>query len=355
MSIYNLPVMSADLNFGDELYSLLGEVQQSGTYTNFGPQVRAYERELADFLGADPDHLVTAANATLGIAGAMTILEAAEWVMPSWTFAASAHAALQATSNVVFGDVDLETNVLETAEVASGRSALITAPFGAGIKIGEEWNPAPNLVIDAAAAIASPPQVSKEYRGKWAMAFSLHSTKLLGVGEGAVVVFSDAELARKFKSWTNFGFSGSRTAAIRGTNAKMSEIHAAIGRSRLRAWGEEKPDWIAARGLADEVATRLGINVAYSRPDWISPYWIVQFGSQEAKAAVAGALGKARIESRDWWASGCQEMAPFRGIPASRNLANSRLLAETTLGLPFFRRIGQDDVQRISEVISENL
>jgi dTDP-4-amino-4,6-dideoxygalactose transaminase len=355
MSIYNLPVMSTDLNFGGELYSLLGEIQQSGTYGNFGPQVQAYSLELAAFLGVNPEQLVTAANATLGIAGAMTTLEAKEWVMPSWTFAASAHAALQATSEVVFGEVDLETNVLETREIASGRSALITAPFGAGIKIGKEWNPAPNLVIDAAAAIGSPPQVSEEFTGKWAMVFSLHATKLLGVGEGAVVVFSDVELARKFKSWTNFGFSGSRTAAIQGTNAKMSEVHAAIGRSRLSAWGEEKPDWIAARELADEAATRLGINVAYSHPDWISPYWMVQFGSQETKAAVAGALGKAGIESRDWWASGCQEMVPFRDIPASRDLANSRLLAETTVGLPFFRRIGRDDVHRISEVISEHL
>ena len=354
MTTFTTPVMRVDLCLGEAFYPYLSEIQDARVYGNFGPQVCRLEEEYARFFGVDADLVVSAANATLAISGAMKILSARRWLIPSWTFSATAHAACQVTEKLVFGDVDSRTNVIVPARLEAGSGAILTAPFGSRISVGAEWNGFENLVIDAAAAIAHAPEISDEYLGNWATVYSLHATKVLGVGEGAIAVFSDAKIAAKFRIWTNFGFHASRVAQIEATNAKLSEVHAAIGRYRLSGWEREREQWLAARYSAHTTAESLDINVHYSDSSLISPYWIVQFDSGERKNSVKQSLHLAGIESRDWWGSGCHEMEPFKRIPASGVMSATSHLADTTLGLPFYRGITSETISRVGEVISES-
>ncbi|MDA7715950.1 DegT/DnrJ/EryC1/StrS family aminotransferase [Pontimonas sp.] len=344
--------MSPKFDLGPGFSPYLAEIEKSGIYSNFGPQVKAFTREISELLGEDEDRVVTASNATAAIIGSLANFESSDWLLPSWTFSASVHGAVGASKKVTFGDVDLSTNVLVPSALRSGECALVTAPFGAQLEVGEEWNGAENLVVDAAAAIGAPPKINRGFRGRWATVYSLQATKLLGIGEGAVVVFSDPELAKKFKTWTNFGFTGTRVSVTAGTNAKMSELHAAVGRYRLAQWATERDSWLRAREIVDRISTDLSINVAYSDPDWVSPYWIVQFDSPSRKTRVADALRTAEIESRDWWSAGCHPMPAFKGIQSVGNLTNTDYLASTTLGLPFFRDLGRSAAEKIAEIIS---
>jgi dTDP-4-amino-4,6-dideoxygalactose transaminase len=63
-------------------------VEHSGQYSNFGPQERELRGRFAERLGVDPGQVATVSNATLGIAGAVSVLGGGGWLVPSFTFAA---------------------------------------------------------------------------------------------------------------------------------------------------------------------------------------------------------------------------------------------------------------------------
>ena len=349
------PVMKADLDLVPGLDSYIKEIQESRTYSNFGSQVTRLEQEYSVFFGVPQDQVVSASNATVALTGAMLVLNSDSWLVPSWTFVATAHAAQSSNKVFSFGDVNNDSWVLKPNGKSSRTGAVVTAPFGAKITIGKEWSEFDSILVDAAAAIAEAPIISKELDLPWAVVYSLHATKILGVGEGSIVVFSSPELASAFRSWSNFGFSGSRNSMIGGTNAKMSEIHGAIGRHRLVGWEIERQEWLKARNLVHKIGSELGINPMFSHEDWISPYWVVRFDSKEVKEEVRDSLRVAGFDTRDWWEAGCHTMPAFSGIPAFETLDNSDALAETTLGLPFGRKIDAQTVDDISKVIKRFL
>jgi len=94
------------------------------------------------------------------------------------------------------------------------------------------------VIIDAAAAFGN--QLDP---GPTCAVFSLHATKPLAAGEGGVVVTHDAAFAATVRQLSNFGIdlSGAQgvpvgSTTLVGTNAKMSEYHAAVGLASLDIW-----------------------------------------------------------------------------------------------------------------------
>src|SRR6185312_2479005 len=91
------------------LQQRMAEVIASGRYI-LGPEVEAFEREFADYLGAR--HCIGVANGTDAITLALRALGVEpgdEVVLPSFTFYATAEATANAGANPVFCDVDPDT------------------------------------------------------------------------------------------------------------------------------------------------------------------------------------------------------------------------------------------------------
>lgn len=351
-----IPVMKVDLGVDHDFVDYLNTIRSSGTYGNFGPQVSSMETEFSHLLGVPASHLVSVSNATLGLQGAMSVLDCSTWVIPSWTFAARAHAAMmQRNAKIWFGDVEEHTWALEPSQVLSGEGAVVTAPFGAQVSIGNEWNHVACLVIDAAAAIGSFPDILPEFDKPWAIVVSLHATKVLGIGEGGLVVFSSEHLAKRFRQWTNFGFFGSREAEFPGTNAKLPEVSAAIARFRLKKWGTEREDWEALRQKVHQVGEDLGINPQFSHPSWVSPYWIASFEDNGHKLEVLRTFSARRIETRSWWAEGCHKMPAFSNVARRGSLENSESISSKSLGLPFYRSLGDAEIASVAECVEVSI
>lgn len=351
-----IPVMKVELGLDSRLLPYFSEIEAAGVYGNFGPQVSSMESEFSHLFGVPASHLVSVSNATLGLQGAMAVLDCSTWVIPSWTFAATAHAAMmQRDAKIWFGDVEEHTWALEPSQVLSGEGAVVTAPFGAQVSIGNEWNHVSCLVVDAAAAIGAFPVMLPEFDKPWAIVVSLHATKVLGIGEGGLVVFSSEHLAQRFRQWTNFGFFGSREAEFPGTNGKLSEVAAAIARFRLDKWDPEVEDWRTLRSKVHEIGKNFGINPPISSDDWVSPYWIVQFVKQHEKTRAKQELRNSAIETRDWWSAGCHTMPAFRSILMRSPLHRTEELASRSLGLPYFRSISYSDLERVSDTLGRTL
>ena len=326
----------------------LEAMDASHIFSNFGPLVRELEKRHACRLRVDPEQVVSISNATLGLMGAVALSEASTWVVPAFTFPASAHAVLAAKKELEFRDVNPGTWLLEPGAVDGNSGIMPVLPFGASIDL-DLWRSYEHVVIDAAASLgASHIELSKLPRS-WAVVFSLHATKVLPAGEGGLAVFGDLETARNFRAWTNFGFAGTRLSCMPAINAKMSEVTAAYGLASLENWETESVEWQTAHEQAQSISTEFGLHSPVGLTNGIHPYWIAQTSSSEEREEIEKQLRSAQIETRRWWPVPLQEMPAFNRWQT--NTPHASHAASTSVGLPMFRGLRTPDFDSIKKAL----
>ena len=249
-----IPIMRPMLPSTEWLAAYLGKIDERRIYTNFGPLAGALEERLADHFGLPSGTVTTVANGTLALALALMAQDArrgAFCVLPAWSFVACAHAAILAGLTPYFVDVDPGTWVLDPDVIAEQISripgevgaVMPVAPFGQPIVI-DRWDAfyaktRIPVVVDGAAAFDS------VRASEIPVVVSLHATKVLGAGEGGLVISRNRELIRLIRIRSNFGFNNIREATLNALNAKFSEYHAAVAHAALDEWQTARTQWIA--------------------------------------------------------------------------------------------------------------
>ena len=359
-----IPVMRPCLPSARILTPYLEKIDSARIYSNFGPLTLALEDRLAAHYGLSEGTVCTVANATLGLTLSLVAQGARPGtlcVMPAWTFVASAHAACMAGLTPYFVDVDPETWALDAEEIVN-EIAKAPAPVGAVMPVSAFGRPIDiaawdrfrsrtglPVVIDAAAAFdALTP-------GRVPAVVSLHATKVLSTGEGGFVISTDDAFKREIRTRSNFGFAGTREAKTLAANAKLSEFHAAIGLASLDAWKETRNEWMTvARNYrtALPVSNRLS-HQAGNGIDWIASTWVLNFADVGADR-IEAALEKAGIETRRWWGRGSHAHEATAKFPRT-SLPTTDDLARSTLGLPFYRDLRSEQVQKIADTVQSAL
>jgi dTDP-4-amino-4,6-dideoxygalactose transaminase len=236
-----------------EHLDVLTRVERSGIYSNNGPELRAFEAEATDNLFGGQGACLGVANATLGLMLAIRQAAGRERgtgrlaLMPAFTFAATAQAAEWCGLTPLLADIDPgDWSMCPAAEERllqkhAGRIAVVVpyATFGNAIDLDRyAWimrRHQVGVVVDAAASLGT---IDAEGQGFGAGApfpvvYSLHATKTFAVAEGGLIHCGDPALIGELRAMANFGFAGSRSAAMPGMNAKMSELVAAMARLKL--------------------------------------------------------------------------------------------------------------------------
>jgi dTDP-4-amino-4,6-dideoxygalactose transaminase len=272
--------------------------------------------------------------------------------LPSWTFAATAHATINA--NVVPSFVDVALNTWRANFSDKVINVVDVLPFGDNLDLNRIPNQIETLVIDGAASILGLASCGMlPSSKKVALIVSMHATKLLPAGEGAFFVTNSEEWSRKFRAWTNFGFGFEREAEFIATNAKLSEYAAAVA---LAAFDNMKLIDLKMSGIrktALKISQHAGISVQPSmNKGFNTPYWILNLYSKEAKEKVVKRLNENKIVNREWWGIGCHKQIAFSGNLKSK-LPNTDLLASTTLGIPFHLALRERDFNLIGNVLAE--
>lgn len=334
----------------------LKQIDLSRQYSNGGAQSEELIRRFADHFGVDCEHVVLGSNATALLTGAAYISGAEDFLCPSWTFAATPLALLNSGRKLTFVDVDPRTQVAKFPETSTATGVIIVAPFGSRLTVGAELNGFGTVVIDAAASIANPVSFSEDFSNisRVIEVYSLHATKVLGIGEGGVAIVRNQRLADELRAWTNFGFRGSRESVLLGANAKMSEFSAAVGCEALANSETEFQLWTAARRKARAVEAALGLE-GFSPPDQVAPYWIVNLPMTVSAGLVSRRLADFGIDSRRWWSQGCHRMRALSSIRTLGGLPGTDHVARHTIGLPFFLDFDQKSADRIHDALREIL
>jgi len=230
----------------------LAEIEQSGIFSNYGPVNSRLEERISRALFRAEHRCVTVANATLGLM--LAIKRAVGWtprgryaLMPSFTFAAGAQAALWCGLTPLLCDIDSET-WLPSAEAEDGLLAqygdeiavmVPNATFGNCLDVARYHAISAArgipLVIDAAAALGSLDAEGKPFGigSTHPLVFSMHATKSFATAEGGLVYCADPKVVADIRAMGNFGFGEPRAATMPGLNSKMSEVCALLGLSKL--------------------------------------------------------------------------------------------------------------------------
>jgi dTDP-4-amino-4,6-dideoxygalactose transaminase len=355
----SIPVMKPRLPSAERLAPYLKAIDSSRMYTNYGPLALSLEDRLAAHFGLPNGTIATVANATLGLTLALTAQGARPGTlcaMPAWTFVASAHAALMAGLVPFFLDVDPETWTLDPRLVPDAEGQA-PAPIGAVMPISAFGQPIDVTAWDRVASRSGLPMAidaaagfDSFVPGAIPAVISLHATKVLGVGEGGFVVSTDTALIREIRTRANFGFRGSRDALVPGTNAKLSEYHAAVGHAALDEWSEVRSEWMLA---GQHYRTALSaLDDVWLQDDfgkaWVASTCVVRFGGGVEGAQRA--LEAAGIETRRWWGAGAHAHPATAAFPRAP-LPATEALAGSTLGLPFFRDLTVAEIDRIVSIL----
>lgn len=229
---------------GDEERAAVDAVLRSGMLAQ-GPEVAAFESEFsAELGGGRPTAAVNSGTSGLHLGLlAAGIGPGDEVVVPSFTFAATATAVALAGATPVFADIEPASFNLDAASVESvvgPRTAAIMpvhlyghpADMAALTAVAERHGLA--LFEDAAQAHGATidgRQVGTF--GRFAM-FSLYPTKNMTSGEGGMVVSADEATDQRVRLLRNQGMARQYENEIAGFNARMTDLHAAIGRVQLR-------------------------------------------------------------------------------------------------------------------------
>ncbi|SFS00373.1 dTDP-4-amino-4,6-dideoxygalactose transaminase [Agrococcus baldri] len=238
---------------GDEERQAVDRVMRSGMIAQ-GPEVAAFEVEFgAQLAGGRTSVAVNSGTAGLHLGLlAAGIGPGDEVIVPSFTFAATGNSVALTGATPVFADIELDTYSLDPAAVESAitprtRAIMPVHLYGHPARMRELRTLADThglmLFEDAAQAHgASLDGALVGTFGTFAM-FSLYPTKNMTSGEGGMVVVEREELARAVKLLRNQGMERQYANEVIGFNARMTDIHAAIGRVQLKKVGA----WTARR------------------------------------------------------------------------------------------------------------
>ncbi len=341
-----------------DTYKYLKLIDENKKYSNFGPLNEELIMRISTRTGISPQRISTASNATLGLQGAIATAKQGasnSWELPSWTFTATPSALLATNKPAHFVDVDKLQRVVPTNGVVNLIDVL---PFGSNLNLERLQiykESLENVVVDAAASFDSIKDLNLDVPFKVAIIVSLHATKLLPAGEGAIFITNDEIWAKDFKAWTNFGMNEERISNSLGTNAKLSEFAAAVALSSLDNWSETRQRYLEISANAIAISSRLGLQVSEAmRIGMISPYWILQCENKKLKRIISDQFNLASIATRDWWGNGCHTMPAYKDIMVT-DLSNTKFFAETTTAIPFHLGLSRNDFARIEATLQTSV
>jgi dTDP-4-amino-4,6-dideoxygalactose transaminase len=359
-----MPVLRPRLPSSADILPYLRSIDERRWYSNRGPLVTRLEERLSRHLGLENGGVVTTANATVGITAALLALRAPAGslcLMPSWTFAATPHAARAAGMKPWFHDVDSRTwalhpdEVLTTLRGISERvgAVIVVSPFGAPIDM-EAWEAFDErtgipVVVDAAAGFDT------VQPGRIPSVVSLHATKILGAGEGGFIATTDSSLRDRLQACCNFGFQATRSAALPALNAKMSEYHAAVALASLASWPALRPGLIRiAEWYCRHIAGLEGVSLQPGYGNGSASGTTSVILPPHSAPRTARGLLHLGIETRAWWGEGCHAQPAFADCPRGP-LPVTEDLGGRVLGLPQFPGMEERHVQRVAQAIAKAL
>jgi dTDP-4-amino-4,6-dideoxygalactose transaminase len=341
----------------DDVTELLKGVWERSILTHNGPLVQRFEKEFADFLRIK--NIVSVVNGTLAIQMAIKALELkGEIITTPFTFIATISSIRWEGCTPVFVDIDPETLNMNPRKIEE----CITQNTCAILPVHVFGNPCAIEEIDAIAQkhnlkviYDAAHAVGVNYNGKCVFEYgdisttSFHATKMLNTAEGGACFALDEKIHEKLKRLRFFGYDNKKDAVDDGTNAKMTEVHAAMGIANLKYLQQALNDRKEKYNLyKNKLSVCSDLKFQRINQDCNYSYFPVIFPSETILLKVEKELNAQNIYPRRYFypsVNTYREIVPYVEMPVSEDIA------QKILCLPLYYRLAHTDIIKIADCI----
>lgn len=328
-----------------------------------GPDVAAFEKAFAAFIGAPHCIGVESGTAALKVAmEALGIGPGDEVVIPANTYIACAFAVSQLGATPTFVDMRddylIDVAAIERAITPRTKAIMPVHLYGQAAEIERivELARAHRLKVVEDVSQAHGAAVGGRRLGTFGdvAAFSFYPGKNLGAyGDGGGIVTADDDLADRIRLLRDFGQRKKYEHLVIGDNCRLDTMQAAVLRVKLphlQRWNAQR---LAAAKRYDALLSQAGFTPPQRHADEGHVYhlYVVQVGD---RAAVMAALAERGIQT------GIHYPTPIHLQPAYRHLGipegsypKTERAAKTILSLPMFPEISGEQIERVVTALSE--
>lgn len=345
----------------EEVNELMKGIWATGVMTHNGPLVQRFEKEASAHFGVP--NLVSCVNGTMGLQMAIRALQLkGEILTTPFTFIATINSILWEGCTPVFVDIDPETLCMDPQKIEE-KITYHTVGIMPVHVFGNCCD------IDAIAAIAKKHNlkviydachsVGVTYKGQSVFNYgdisvtSFHATKMLNTTEGGGCFTLEKELDEKLRRIRFFGFENHADIVEDGTNAKMTEVHAAVGLANLKYLDAALADRKKKYAMYKEALSKdCSLTFQKINGDCNYSYFPVIFKDEESLLKVQVKLNENHIFPRRYFYPSVNtftKLLPYTPMPVSEDIA-SRILC-----LPLYYTLAEEDILRIISIVLETI
>ena len=347
-----------------EVDTYMEKIWASGVMTHNGPLVQQFERDFSAWSGVDKT--VAVCNGTLAIQLAIRALnlpKGGEIITTPFTFIATISSILYEGYRPVFVDIDSDTLNMDPAKI----EAAITDKTVAILPVHVFGNPCDVNAIDAVAAkhglkviYDAAHAVGVKVGCKSILTYgdvsatSFHATKLLNTSEGGGIIAKDSAIDERLRELRFFGYNAAKDVACIGTNAKMTEVNAAIGLANLRYMDDIISDRrVKYKAYKEILAACPGLSFQRMDESCNCSYFPVVFESEDMLLKVDAALKENNVFARRYfWPS----VNTYKTIcPNAEVCPRSEAIANRIMCLPLYYSLPIEYIRAIAELVKRRI
>ncbi|GCD08712.1 DegT/DnrJ/EryC1/StrS family aminotransferase [Clostridium tagluense] len=365
MNLKSIPVVKPSMPPYQEYISEIKDMWDTRWLTHTGPKHQALEKRLGEYLQVA--NIALFANGHLALELAIQALDlSGEIITTPFTFASTTQAIVHNRLTPVFCDINEDDYTIDVSKI----EALITEKTSAIMPVHVYGNICDVYAIDA---IAKKYNLKVIYDAAHAFGiklngtaignfgdmsmFSFHATKVFHTVEGGGLTYSDSKYSSIFAKLRQFGMDGQEFVPIIGTNAKMTEMHAAMGLCNINHINEE----IAKRNLVMNRYRELlsyvkGLKLCDSQKNVTQnySYFPVLFDKKEFgknRDEIADLLQQNNIFARKYFYPITSDFEAYNGMFEIQKTPVAKRISDNILTLPLYADLDLEDVNMICNII----
>ncbi len=330
-----------------------------------GPNVQAFEKEAADYLGVK--HAITCANGTDALHLALLAADIGpgdEVITSPFTFIATAEAIAYVGAKAVFVDIDpctfnIDVEQARRAITPKTKALLPVHLFGQPADLAPLMTLAKehqlHLVEDCAQSFGAHINGLKTGAMGDVAAFSFFPSKNLGCyGDGGMVTTQSDAMAEKLRMLRNHGSKVRYYHDIVGYNSRLDELQAVVLRAKMPfidRYNQER------RRVAHRYSAGLaGLNLQTPFEDGVGLHVYHQYTLlSDDRAAIQKALTDQQIASAIYYPVPLHQQKVFASISAGSHFPVTESVAERCLSLPIYPEMSNEAVDEVCAVIRQAL
>lgn len=344
----------------EDFYKKMEDIWYSHQLTNNGDHTRELAIKLREYLGVPFISLVS--NGTLALQLALHAFGIKREVITTpFTYVATAASIVWEGCEAVFVDIDpqtlcIDTEKIERAITPQTQAIMATHVYGYPCDIEKIESIALRhglkVIYDASHCFGA------KYKGKSLSAYgdaatlSFHATKLFHTGEGGGIVCRESDILDRLELIKKFGHVGEDSYIELGINAKLSELHAAMGLCVL----PYVDDLIAKRKKRVELYDSLLLGCGIVRPthqsdlEYNYAYYPVVLPSAKLTSSTIAHLKENGVFPRKYFYPSLNTLSylskgRFSSCPVSEDVS-TRVLA-----LPLSHSLAEEQIERIAKLV----